>query len=135
LAVQALLEAAASVGRRYRAEVRIGEGAELGVWSPRGKFAAVGVHAADGVLLHGLSVNGFRTETSFVGLKPCGLESPVDFLLSERSSEDQEIGFRRLGRELCEAALERLWKIKDVNEAIDESKFRRYTGSSFFVGS
>lgn len=92
--VNALLEAAVQVGLRYRAQVRVGQGAELGVWSEAGKFAAVGIHVTDGVVQHGLSVNGFRTRDSFQGLRPCGLDRPVDFLLADAE------GFSRLGEEL-----------------------------------
>jgi lipoate-protein ligase B len=102
-AVEGLLDVALEVGRRYDPGARIGEGAELGVWTRRGKFAAVGVHVQQGVLLHGLSVNGFRTPTSFLGLRPCGLDAPVDFLLPA----PDEAAFERLGGELVQAALAR----------------------------
>jgi lipoate-protein ligase B len=132
-AVQGLLEVAALVGRCYRPEVRIGEGAELGVWSSRGKFAAVGVHVTDGILMHGLSLNGFCTETSFVGLRPCGLDAPVDFLLSDLSLKSQLVDrqqedFQRLGWELYRAVVKRFW---DFNESsVDERVFQGYIKAS-----
>lgn len=95
--VDALLAAAAEVGRAYRTDVHTGEGAELGVWSEFGKFAAVGIHVTDGVVQHGLSLNGFRTRESFQGLRPCGLDRPVDFLLAN------EQGFEALGQSLVHA--------------------------------
>jgi lipoate-protein ligase B len=78
--------------RGIRAEIR--EGAELGVWTARGKFAAVGIHVEKGVVLHGLSINGYQTQDSFQRLKPCGLDLPVDYLLKNQPDFDQ------LGREI-----------------------------------
>lgn len=116
-AVQGLLEAALEAACPYRPEARIREGAELGVWSSRGKFAAVGVHVQGGVLLHGLSFNGFRTPASFQGLRPCGLDLPVDFLLEEPNARlafepgmsTLEDRFERLGRELLHTALRQFY--------------------------
>ena len=79
--VEALLSAALEVGLLYDPTAHIREGAETGAWTSRGKFAAVGVHIERGVLLHGMAINAYRTATSFVGLRPCGLDAPVDFLL------------------------------------------------------
>jgi lipoate-protein ligase B len=104
-AVQGLLEVALEVGRTYAPEAEIHSGLETGVWTPRGKFAAVGVHVQDGIVLHGLSVNGFRTQTSFQGLRPCGLDKPVDYLLTETNDES----FEDLGRRLRESALTRFF--------------------------
>jgi lipoate-protein ligase B len=106
MAVMGLLDVALEVGRVYRPMAEIRCGAELGVWSVGGKFAAVGVHVEQRVLLHGVAVNGFKSDTSFMGLRPCGLDAPVDFLLSVRDDE----GFELLGRQLVAAALNRLWK-------------------------
>lgn len=103
-AVHALLAIALEVGRKYDSTAAIREGAELGVWTRRGKFAAVGVHVQQGVLLHGLSVNGFRTPQSFVGLRPCGLDAPVDFLLGTKGEGDDDARFADLGEELIQAA-------------------------------
>lgn len=82
-AVDSLLEVAKKVADRYGVDAEIRDGCELGVWTQSGKFAAVGVHASQGVLLHGLSLNGFQTPGSFQGLRPCGLNLPVDFLLAD----------------------------------------------------
>jgi lipoate-protein ligase B len=104
--VEALLASALEVGQAYRRTVWQGEGAELGAWSERGKFAAVGIQVRGGVVLHGLAVNGVRTAESFEGLRPCGLDRAVDFLLEEAS----EAEFLRL-REALEASLSRrLWQ-------------------------
>ena len=103
-AVESLLEVACEVGRQYDSSAHIRTGCEQGVWTTRGKFAAVGVHIGGGVLLHGVSVNGFRTPTSFVGLRPCGLDAPVDYLLGEAS----EAEFVRLGELLAGEMLKRM---------------------------
>jgi lipoyl(octanoyl) transferase len=99
-AVDGLLEIARRVAARYRPDAEVRSGLETGVWSSRGKIAAVGVHIENRVLLHGLSLNGYKTEQSFVGLRPCGLDAPVDFLL------ENEMGFEKLGQELIAASLE-----------------------------
>ena len=104
--VEGLLAVALEVGRIYDSSAEIRSGAETGVWTRRGKFAAVGVHIDQRVALHGLSVNGFKTETSFLGLRPCGLDAPVDFLLP--SSDEQE--FLKLGEALRKRALAQFWK-------------------------
>jgi lipoate-protein ligase B len=82
-AVYGLLEVARRVVCRLAPLelVEVREGAELGVWTQSGKkLAAVGVHVSQGVLLHGLAINFRRTATSFVGLRPCGLDAPVGFI-------------------------------------------------------
>ncbi len=103
-AVEGLLEVALDVGREYFPQAEIRRGCEMGVWTPQGKIAALGVHIERGILLHGISVNGFRTLTSFVGLRPCGLDAPVGYLLSEQTE------FDHLGQKLVEAALRRFWR-------------------------
>lgn len=100
-AVGLLLDIALETGLRYRPHARIRDGAELGVWSEYGKFAAVGVHVEQGVLLHGLSLNGYKTPQSFQGLRPCGLDLPVDFLLGNES------GFEELGGQVQGFAMDR----------------------------
>lgn len=105
-AVQTLLEIACTVGRHYDPHVEIRSGSHLGVWTRRGKFASVGIHIEQGVLLHGLSVNGFKTPQSFCGLRPCGLDTPMDYLLSEPS----ESAFQSLGERLQKEALLRFWR-------------------------
>ncbi len=102
--VEALLDAAVAVGTRYRKRVWRGEGAELGAWSEHGKFAACGIQIQDRVVLHGVSLNGFRTRESFQGLRPCGLDRPVDFLLDAPS----EAGFLELRAEFERELLARL---------------------------
>lgn len=105
-AVCRLLKTAEEVGRLYDESVVIRDGLETGVWTSKGKFAAVGVHVEEGILLHGLAVNGFKTAQSFVGLRPCGLDAPVDFLLDGRGrpAQDREVLFKELGDRLAETA-------------------------------
>jgi lipoate-protein ligase B len=137
-AVESLLEIARSVGELYHSHVEIRSGDQMGVWTRRGKFASVGIHIDQGVLLHGLSVNGFRTPQSFMGLRPCGLDTPMDYLLpdtnfskanSERTLEANpreylkespveylgeypgkyEDEFIQLGNRLIEKTLQKFW--------------------------
>lgn len=91
-AVDGLLSVALEVGKTYDSSAEIRSGAEMGVWTKRGKFAALGVHIDQGVLLHGLSINGFKTQTSFMGLRPCGLDLPVDYLIEGRPELFEEFG-------------------------------------------
>jgi len=109
--IQALLEIALHLGQLYDSTAHIRTGCELGVWTAHGKFAAVGIHVQQGVVLHGLSVNGFRTSESFQGLRPCGLDAPVDFLLKNFSLshpplKEQELEFELLGQRLLAFAVE-----------------------------
>ncbi len=111
-AVEALLGIALRVGKRYAPDAEIREGPQMGVWTSRGKFASVGVHIEKGVLLHGLSVNGFKAPTSFSGLRPCGLDAPIDYLLEPTvgtadGAKDRD--FLILGDRLVEAAFSVFW--------------------------
>lgn len=105
-AVEGLLEVAWAVGEQFLgAEVHLKDGAETGVWTRRGKLASVGVHIHQGVLLHGLALNVFRTPQSFLGLKPCGLDAQVDFLCD---GPDEE-AFLRVPDLLVEQLSRRFW--------------------------
>jgi lipoate-protein ligase B len=117
-AVEALLETALEAGRLYDSKAEIRSGAELGVWTSHGKFAAVGIHVDQGVLLHGLSVNAFRTPQSFFGLRPCGLDLPVSFLfdhqelgeIAQASLEARDQRFEGLGAALTAAAIKNFYR-------------------------
>ncbi len=104
-AVEALLHIALVLGLQYDSTSEIRAGAETGVWTEKGKFASVGVYIENRVLLHGLSVNGFRTPLSFLGIRPCGLAPRLDFLLD---GED-ELRFTEMGRRLLDLALKNFW--------------------------
>lgn len=103
-AVQGLLETAERAASEWVSEAEIRDGCELGVWSPKGKFSAVGVHVSGGVLMHGLALNAYRTPTSFLGMRPCGLDAPVHYILDGAGDGEREAAFERLGRRLVEAA-------------------------------
>lgn len=117
-AVIALLQTALEVGRLYDPTAEIRSGGELGVWGRRGKFAAVGIQIERGVLLHGLSINAFRTPQSFFGLRPCGLDQPVSFLFENNELSDisqvplevQQRRFEGLAQELITAAARNFYR-------------------------
>lgn len=104
-AVEGLLTAAALVAGRYRAGISVKSGAETGVWTPQGKVAAVGLHIENGIVHHGLALNCFKTVTSFVGLRPCGLDAPVNFLLDQ----GDEAQFLNIRKELETELLQIFW--------------------------
>jgi lipoate-protein ligase B len=112
--VHFLLNAALVVCQKYIPDAHVKEGCELGVWSNTGKLASVGVHIDKGVSLHGVAINGYRTEESFFGIKPCGLNAQVDYLFhpgehkkiatpKEVLTFDQK--FRNLEQEIVDAVL------------------------------
>ncbi len=109
-AVETLLEVALQVGRKYDPNAEILSGNQLGVWTSQGKFASVGVYIENGILLHGLSVNGFQTPLSFKGIRPCGMEPQVSYLLPELPVLDLEREFLILRDRLIAETLTRFWK-------------------------
>jgi len=109
-AVEGLLDLGLEIGRSVLgSEVEIREGNETGIWTPRGKLASVGVHIQQGVLLHGLAINGYRTPQSFLGLKPCGLDAQVDFLFDSAGAPDFEARFSGLPERLLKGIESRFW--------------------------
>lgn len=109
-AVEGLLELALELGREALGpSVEIREGAETGVWTPRGKLASVGVHIQKGVLLHGLAINGYRTPESFFGLRPCGLDARPDFLFDSGGSDEAEARFASLPDAILRGIRSRFW--------------------------
>ncbi|MGK5088747.1 hypothetical protein WDW86_14410 [Bdellovibrionota bacterium FG-2] len=105
-AVDALLDVGLEVGLSYEPSAHVRDGTEVGVWTEKGKFAACGVHIVDGVLLHGLAINAFRTETSFLGIRPCGSDKPVVFLLQDPS----EHAFLEMAHRIEKAVFARFWE-------------------------
>jgi lipoyl(octanoyl) transferase len=105
--VDGLIAAGLEVCReRYPgAECRSGE--EVGIWAgperSDGKLVAFGVRFDRGVLQHGLAMNVFKTGTSFVGIRPCGLDAPVAWL----EDAPDEVAFVRWGKRLEQALLAR----------------------------
>lgn len=60
-----------------------------GVWTSRGKIASVGIAIHDGVVLHGLAMNVFKTPKSFLGLRPCGMDVPqLDYVESTHTPSE-----------------------------------------------
>jgi lipoate-protein ligase B len=125
-AVDGLLSAALMVCREYEPRAEIRQGAELGVWSPRGKLAAVGIHIEKGIVLHGLCVNTFATPESFAGIRPCGLEPRLDYLLVGPAQRP----FESLGKRLVSAVFEVFY---GKTPALDLPQRERYTRDSFEI--
>ena len=109
-AVEGLLGIARRVAQTYDPKAEIRGGAETGVWSPSGKLASVGVHIEKGVLLHGLSLNCFRTETSFLGIRPCGLDAVADYLFNGISEAAREMEFQRVCDQLVLETSSTFWR-------------------------
>ena len=100
-AVDLLLNLALRVAHIYRSDAEIRDGKELGVWLPEGKLASVGIRIERGVLLHGLALNGYPTPTSFLGIRPCGLDAQPAFLLGSRAAgPGRHKEFEELGQAL-----------------------------------
>jgi lipoate-protein ligase B len=108
LVVNGLLGIAESVASEYGMKAEIRDGAMTGVWTPKGKIAAVGIHIEQGVVLHGLSFNVFRTPESFFGIRPCGLDAAVDFVCGQDCSDTDSV-FKECGDRLVAAAFKRFW--------------------------
>jgi lipoate-protein ligase B len=89
--------------------VEIRSGDQTGVWTPRGKLASVGVQIDRGVLLHGLAINGFKTAQSFLGIKPCGLDAEVDFLLDSARNEKASREFEEIPSKIIQGIESRFW--------------------------
>lgn len=96
--VDLLLGGILEVARSHFPHAEIREGKEAGVWTESGtrgaKLAAFGIRIVDGVVQHGVSINGFATLESFVGLRPCGLESSVAFLMKSGGNEKDFLALR-----------------------------------------
>jgi len=107
-AVFGLLEVAKRAAEKFSGEkFNVRAGKEQGLWNFRGeKVASVGVHVRNGVLLHGICVNGYKTERSFAGIRPCGLESPMGYLISTEDIRARNESFGRLGKILLEETFE-----------------------------
>ncbi|MBN22268.1 MAG: hypothetical protein CL678_13385 [Bdellovibrionaceae bacterium] len=86
--VDQLLEVALQVCRIYVPKAEIQGGLQTGVWGPQGKLASIGIDIQDRVVTHGLCINGFETQTSFYGIRPCGGPPRVQYLLEEPWDED-----------------------------------------------
>lgn len=86
-----------------------------GVWTERGKIAAVGVDASTGVAIHGFALNVNPSLEHFQMIVPCGLRAPVtsvEALVGAEATPDLLTMSERLAPELaarykttCEAFL------------------------------
>lgn len=103
-AVEGLLAVARDAVREWQPASEIRHGCELGVWSPAGKLSALGIEIEQGVLLHGIAVNGICVAPAFEGLRPCGLDAPVAYALADVSDSDRAKAFERLGERLLDRA-------------------------------
>ena len=115
--VQALLEIALEVVQVYDPEAKMEWGPRTGVWGRTGKYAAVGIHIDQGVVLHGMALNVYRTEESFIGLRPCGIDAAPAFLAEtptwrawNTKGEHSELRrfFAEIGWNLAETALQKM---------------------------
>lgn len=113
-AVEGLLACTLEVARHFEPRAEIRQGCELGVWAPSGKIAALGVHIEDHVLQHGVSLNGFRTPESFQGLRPCGLDLPVGYLLEGLAGQEREAAFSELGDQWAASVARYFWKTPNL---------------------
>lgn len=74
--VRALEEVVLRVLARYGIEGSREAGA-TGVWTPRGKICAIGVHISRWVTTHGFALNWTTDLSYFQHIVPCGLPRPV----------------------------------------------------------
>ncbi len=88
-----------------QSEIRFGS--ELGLWTPQGKLASVGIRVERGVVLHGLSLNAYRTPISFMGIRPCGLDAQVAYCWDS----EEEADFQGLGKILVQETLRVFWRV------------------------
>ena len=108
--VHALLDLGLAVARTYDSDAEIRDGAQIGVWNKKGKLASVGIHVQDGILFHGLCINGYRTQESFWGLRPCGLDVQPSFLIDDAlQGIPRESAFLDLQERILDQALQRFW--------------------------
>jgi hypothetical protein len=53
-------------------------------------------------------MNVFRTQMSFWGFRPCGLDAPIGFLLNQPSENE----FVNVGQKLIEEAFRQFWPVE-----------------------
>lgn len=96
--VDRFLKATGHLVQHFGLEPECRSGAELGVWVGGKKLGALGIEIKKGVVLHGMSLNVFRTEHSFLALRPCGLGLPVGYLSEELLKINKTIDFDEVPR-------------------------------------
>ena len=73
--------------------VKTKEGNNIGVFTPRGKIAFIGLGVSKGVSFHGLSINVFNDLSLFSLIRPCG-DSRLDVDSLALSSSHQNLNLR-----------------------------------------
>ncbi len=102
--VDGLMSACLRVAKVYDSSAYLGCGSQLGVWGSRGKIASVGIEIQSGITLHGVAFNALQTPQSFLGLNPCGLAEPIQYVLDSATTQmEAERRFLTLRTELEEA--------------------------------
>ncbi len=90
VAVMKMLALLEPVARIYLPEAAIEDGARLGIWSPRGKVASIGIKIRDGYTSSGFAINCVPNPAAFLGIDPCGIASArPDFLFSDSVSPEK----------------------------------------------
>jgi lipoate-protein ligase B len=96
-AVYQILNHTLGVARRYVPEAFLREGADLGVWSSKGKLVSVGIKINQGYITSGFAINCVPNPLAFSGISPCGiLNAAPDFILSKIAENEREIEFLKL---------------------------------------
>ena len=107
LVVHGLLEIALELGKSYNSKAEIKKnGSATGCWLPQGKYASVGIHIEKGILLHGLAINIFQTQNSFLGIRPCGLDASPAYLLGTANIQE----FLNIRDKLQKWTLQKFWQ-------------------------
>lgn len=115
-AVEGLLEIGLKFCKKYHPSTHIRTQKETGVWTEKGKIASVGVQVENGILYHGMAINIYKTPSSFLGLRPCGLDLPVDYLVKNNFSSPftplSTEEFLKYGSELIQITLQQFYEQK-----------------------
>jgi len=111
--VSEMLRSVQKVLMTFDVKSEIREGSELGLWTSGGKVASIGIRLRKGVVMHGVSVNGYRNGNEFGGIQPCGLSTVPDYVANTLSGDE----FSSLGRALTTGLLRDLWAWEGQDEA------------------
>jgi lipoyl(octanoyl) transferase len=97
-AVHRMLELLLPVVQHYVPDARIEDGSRLGIWSPAGKLASIGIKIRDGYTSSGFALNCIPRPEAFAGIDPCGIAGAVpDFLFSRGiAPEGRESEFEKI---------------------------------------
>jgi lipoyl(octanoyl) transferase len=96
-AVHRILRHTLTVTKQFLPESHLREGAELGVWSTKGKLVSVGIKINSGYITSGFAMNCIPSALAFSGISPCGIDQALpDFLLREIPQNEREGEFLKL---------------------------------------